>query len=366
MHSPGNSPTHVGDVCSTAPPATTNKQQPAMNENRGRAHVRAGPKLALLHQCSYHQPTTNQTDSQGGAGLTSGLAPNLRVMALRHCSTSGPLPVRSKMSTAARYILLRAAGSRGRMRAGRQVGQACYDRRRHLGRQQAACRARHGPPRGRPGPAAPTHRASVCASARLSRLSVASSVPYKFSMFRYATHTLNFSPSSLQHFHNAAAQQGGGWGRGAGAGVGAGGQRRRTARSSRHRARLPRSLAAAAANAGADSSCSRCEGMGSRAGASGGAAPPSPAAASGSSRGAPVVYAGQRSVGERARLVHLSQADQERKVLDPHVRRVGGRQHQLLVFRHGAGRGVALWRVHVGTGGSSRVGWCAFPVLAGR
>lgn len=48
-------------------------------------------------------------------------------------------------------------------------------------------------------------RASVCAKARLSRLSVASSLPYTFSMFRYATHTLNFSPSSLR----AGAARGG-------------------------------------------------------------------------------------------------------------------------------------------------------------
>lgn len=57
---------------------------------------------------------------------------NLRVMALRHCSTRCPFPARSKMSTAARYM----------------------------------------------------RRASVWARARDSRASVASSDPYRFSMFR--------------------------------------------------------------------------------------------------------------------------------------------------------------------------------------
>lgn len=57
------------------------------------------------------------------------------------------------------------------------------------------------------------HRGSVCASALFSRPSVASSLPYRFSIFRKATHTLNFSPSSLlgrvgAHVNKRAAAMG--------------------------------------------------------------------------------------------------------------------------------------------------------------
>lgn len=58
----------------------------------------------------------------------------------------------------------------------------------------------------------------------------------------------------------------------------------------------------------------------------------------------PVVYRLQSAVRQRPRLVQLPQADQEGEVFDPHKGGVGGRQHQLFIFRCARGGRIALRR----------------------